>query len=163
MTEALFERIGDLVTDRVAVEVTVCLELTVIVFVAEADFDTDIDLETVEDDVELLEFLVDAEKVAEDDLVALDVIEGDPDTVKNILLDIAGEFEEVFEVLVDFVELEEGVTVSVKPTENVCKKLGIGVTVVYPDGVCSTVIFALAVGLYDRVDVDEGNVRASSL
>ena len=138
------------------------LELTVIVFVAETDFDTDIDLETVDDDVELLDPLADAENVEEEDLVALDVMEGEPDTVNTILFDIAGEFEDVFEVLVDFVELEEGDTVSVKPRENVCKKLGIGVLVVNPEGVFILVIFALTVGLNDRVDVELGKARASS-
>lgn len=145
-----------------AVEVTVGLELTVNVFVPETDFDTDIDFDTVEDDVELLEFFADAEKVAEEDLVALEVIEGEPDTVNTILFDIAGEFEDVLEVLMDFVELEEGDTVSVKATENVCKKLGIGVLVVKPEGVYIFVIFALTVGLYDRVEVEVGKTGASS-
>ena len=130
VTVWLLDCFGVLVAEDVAVDDLVDLGLTVSVFDAEEVLDTDIDRVIVEDVVELFVTFADDVYVADEEELAVEVIECDLDIVKRILLDIAGDCVVVFDIELDFVELGEGVIVVEDCIDTVCILDGVDVRVI---------------------------------
>lgn len=130
VTVWLLDCFGVLVAEDVAVDDLVDLGLTVSVFDAEEVLDTDIDRVIVEDVVELFVTFADDVYVADEEELAVEVIECDLDIVKRILLDIAGDCVVVFDIELDFVELGEDVIVVEDCIDTVCILDGVDVRVI---------------------------------
>ena len=80
--------------------------------------------------VELFVTFADDVYVADEEELAVEVIECDLDIVKRILLDIAGDCVVVFDIELDFVELGEDVIVVEDCIDTVCILDGVDVRVI---------------------------------